>query len=263
MGVVDADAPIDEKNRQHDRDRRQEALRQHPEREMLAAGVVAREAVGHQRAEQRREHRRRARHDDRVDQPFEPAIGEERRLVVDQRRRARPPHRRDGEVVVARLDRGVEHPVERHQDEHEEEAEQQDAGERDPPSRPPANGGLLRPSCLLHPEQPADEEGHDQRGDDQEQPASGRRLAEVELGEADRVEIVGGGVVCVPGPPPVMMKMVSNRRIASSSRKVMASRIIGASSGRVIDRNTCHTPPRPVPPPRRGWAELTSARRAG
>ena len=67
----------------------------------------------------------------------------------------------------------------------------------------------------------------------QEHPAPGRRHRQMELLEADLVEIEGGRVGAVPGPPPVMMKMTSNSLTASSSRKVRASRISGASCGRV------------------------------
>ena len=132
------------------------------------------------------------RDDQAVDQPVEAAIGEQRRLVVDQRRLGGKPDRRHGEIVVARLDRRVEHPVERHTARRPGRSRAAGCGrperERRLPAAGGADGGHQTGSAF---KQPPHQQRHHERGEDQEQPASGRRLRQMELGEADRVEIVG------------------------------------------------------------------------
>ena len=101
---------------------------------MLAAGVVASQAVGHQRAEQRREHRRRQRNDETVDQPIEAAIRKQSGFVMDKRRCRGKPDRWNSQIIVARLYRRVEHPVKRPQYEDQEKAEQEDTSDRHGPA---------------------------------------------------------------------------------------------------------------------------------
>ena len=123
--VVETPGPKQQEDRQDDGDRRQEALGEHPEGEMAAAGVEAREAVGHHRAHHGRQHGRGRGDDEAVDEPLEAAIGEQRGGVVHDRGLRREPDRRRRQIVAARLDRGDDDPVERHENEHDEEADRQ------------------------------------------------------------------------------------------------------------------------------------------
>ena len=106
----------DHEQRQHDGGDRRHARRDDPERDVvLAAEAAAREAVAGERAERHGDDRRDAGGQDRVDGVGADAVAAaEQRLVVLERRREGDLRRRGGEVVL-RLERGHQHPQQRHE----------------------------------------------------------------------------------------------------------------------------------------------------
>ena len=198
MRVVEAPAAKQQEDRQDDRDRRQETLRQHPEGEMLPAGIEAGKAVGHHRAHGSRKHRRRGGDDQTVDET----------LAARDRRTAPPCSGRgsaaagnqtggDGQIIAAGLDRGDDDPIERHEHEDHEQADHQERARTPARKLRGAERRRIAPRCHHAASARSRRRTSTMITTDeqnQEYPAARRRYRQMELLEADLVEIEGSRV---------------------------------------------------------------------
>src|SRR5215217_410445 len=133
--VDKAEGHVEEEHRENDRDRRQHALRDDPDREVLSARLEPLDRIGSERAEYHRDRRRNRGQDEAVPHGGPIAVSEQHSEIREVEA-ARPPHGRVGKDLVGRLEGHDYKPVDRKQKEDDERKGRQKPGRPDESATP-------------------------------------------------------------------------------------------------------------------------------